>query len=68
MIFELTCEFRAAEKGGDGMALKIFARARPFPKAETKLSSITETWILPHPHMLTESRQKTKIGKDLFLL
>jgi cyclophilin family peptidyl-prolyl cis-trans isomerase len=48
MIFDLTCEFRAAEKGDDGMALKIFARARPFPKADMKPSGITEIWALSH--------------------
>jgi len=31
----LGAEFRAAEKDGDGMALKIFARARPSPKVDT---------------------------------
>jgi len=31
-----SAEFRGAEKSGDGMALKIFARVRPSPKANTR--------------------------------
>jgi hypothetical protein len=46
MRFEPACEFIAAEKGGDGMALKIFARARPSPKADTKPSRITDIRVL----------------------
>jgi len=35
-------EFSAAEKGGKGMALKIFTEAKPFLKADIKPFCITE--------------------------
>jgi len=40
-------EFSAAEKGGKGMALKIFTGAKPFPKALIKPFDITEMGMLP---------------------
>jgi hypothetical protein len=39
MIFELACEFRAAEKGGKGMALKILTRAEDMADGKNSLES-----------------------------
>jgi len=36
----------AAEKSSEGMALKIFTGAKPFPKANTRLFEITGTIML----------------------
>ena len=47
-------QFRAAEKDGDGMALKIFARARASPKVDNRSYRITEI------RMLTTSLWKLK--------
>jgi len=42
-------QFRAAEKDGDGMALKIFARARASPKVDNRSCRITEIEMLTVP-------------------
>ncbi len=39
----------AAEKSGEGMALKIFTGAKPFLKADIKPFNITEIEMLPGP-------------------
>ena len=41
-------QFRAAEKSGEGMALKIFTLAKPFPKADMKPFVITEIEMLTY--------------------
>ena len=43
----LGAEFRAAEKDGEGMALKIFTGAKPFQKARIKMVDITGLGMLP---------------------
>jgi hypothetical protein len=40
-LWNYRAQFNAAEKGGEGMALRIFTGAKPFLKASVKLVDIT---------------------------
>ena len=49
------CSSTAAEKSGEGMALKIFTGAKPFLKAYIKPLNITEIEMLPDCHIPLDS-------------